>query len=405
MPETTARQLDARHLRFCSTPRQRDILEAYLETGVINEVARRMGAKRQTIQQTLTRIEDLAIRRGFDPELENTRIASRNYMVKGHSTLDRVAPDGQREMVLQWTKTTVDQEAMMAAIDAAMEEAARALSPLDPVELYKPLDLVSSQMMNLLTISDYHMGMAARAAETGADWNLDEAYRLLIAATVNLLRRAPRARVLVINIQGDFLHFDGHRPVTPTHGHLLDASGTYHYMSQVVIAVLKEVVRLGLLTHEEVHIIMCQGNHDISSMSMLQHVFDVLYENEPRVTVNRSMTPYYVYEFGEVMLGVHHGHLKPKGQLPLLFATRYAEMWGRTRRRYAHCGHRHHRDEKEHPGMLVVQHPTLAPPDKHANDGGWDSERMLWLITYHEEFGECGRTIFVPEMVDLKLAA
>jgi hypothetical protein len=131
----------------------------------------------------------------------------------------------------------------------------------------------------------------------------------------------------------------------------------------------------------------------------LRMMFAAIYENEPRLSVNGSELPYYVVHFGKVMLGIHHGHMVKNDQLPLIFASSYPETWGASTKRYAHTGHRHHRETKEHAGMIVEQHPTLAARDAYAARGGWIAERAANAITYHSEFGEVGRTTVTPEML------
>jgi hypothetical protein len=99
------------------------------------------------------------------------------------------------------------------------------------------------------------------------------------------------------------------------------------------------------------------------------------------------------------MLAFHHGHLKKNDQLPILFAAQFPKIWGATEKRYAHCGHRHHVEEKEHSGLTVIQHPTLAARDAYAARGGWIADRSVRAITYHAEFGEVGRNVITPEML------
>jgi hypothetical protein len=99
------------------------------------------------------------------------------------------------------------------------------------------------------------------------------------------------------------------------------------------------------------------------------------------------------------MLGFHHGHLRKNEQLPLLFASQFPQVWGNTSKRYVHTGHRHHVEEKEHSGVTVIQHPTLAARDAYAARGGWIAERQVRAISYHAEHGEVARTTVVPEML------
>ena len=112
-----------------------------------------------------------------------------------------------------------------------------------------------------------------------------------------------------------------------------------------------------------------------------------------------SELPYYVHVHGETMLAFHHGHLSKNSQLPLLFAAQYPREWGKTIKRYCHTGHRHHVEEKEHSGMTVVQHSTIAARDAYAARGGWVSERKMRAITYHAQHGETSTVTVTPEML------
>jgi hypothetical protein len=156
---------------------------------------------------------------------------------------------------------------------------------------------------------------------------------------------------------------------------------------------------MALAKHEKVVVLMAEGNHDISSSIWLRVMFKALFENEPRVSVIDSPLPYYVYQHGKTMLAFHHGHLHKNDRLPILFASEFPKVWGETTKRYAHCGHRHHVEEKEHSGITVIQHATLAARDAYAARGGWIAERQVSAITYHAEYGQVGRVTVTPEMV------
>lgn len=159
------------------------------------------------------------------------------------------------------------------------------------------------------------------------------------------------------------------------------------------------MVTMALSQHQTVHLVIAEGNHDEEGAGWLADMMSVLYENEPRLSVDGASLPFYCHQWGQVMLGIHHGHKVKNEALPLLFAAQYPEVWGATKRREIHCGHRHHRDEKEYNGVTVVQHPTLAARDAYAARGGWIADRAAWAITYHREYGPVGRVMVTPEMV------
>jgi hypothetical protein len=314
------------------------------------------------------------------------------YIVTGRSTLRN--RDG--EVVAEWTKESLDQkraeEARQAAFDAMAGELPRA-APVAPPRA------VNDDLCNLFTFTDYHLGMLAWREEGGADWDLKIAERTLLQSFSAMVRQSPRAHTAILNIQGDFLHIDGLLPVTPGHGHVLDADSRYSKMIQVAIRAVRSLIALALEHHEELHLIICEGNHDESGSIWLRHMFAALYELEPRVTVNAAELPFYVFGWGETFLGFHHGHKVKNEQLPLLFAAQFRAMWGQTTKAYIHCGHRHHCDEKEYNGATVVQHPTLAARDAYAARGGWIAERAAQSITYSKRFGQVGRVFVTPEMI------
>jgi hypothetical protein len=315
------------------------------------------------------------------------------YLVKGVSTLH--GPEG--EVKQQWIKTNVDEERRMKLIQAAVEEACAKIPPEPPAD--KPSGPQFDSLLNQYTFTDYHMGMLAWWREGGADWDLNIAEEVLWRSFMNMMLAAPAARVGLLVQLGDFLHTDGLVPVTPTNHHVLDADSRFPKIVQTTIRILRRIVNYMLTKHEEVWVLHAEGNHSPASDVWLQQLFIALYENETRCKVINSVLPYYAVQHGKTMLAFHHGHLLKNGALPALLAAQFPEMWGTTAKRYCHTGHRHHSEEKEHPGMLVIQHPTLAARDAYAARGGWYAERAAQCFTYHKEFGQVARNIVTPEMV------
>lgn len=379
-------------LKEWATPAQAQYIDALNELGSIRKVAETLGKDRRSVQRSIASLKTCAAKHGYSPEHDMIRPVPDGYVVKGVSTYYN--SDGKAAG--QWVKSSVDADRQAELFKAAMEAMAEDIPRLAPVA--KPL-LTNADLCNLYTITDYHAGMLAAKAETqDADWDLKIAERTLIGCFEQMIAGSPASRVGIVSQLGDFLHYDGLQAVTPSHGHLLDADGRYSKLVSAAIRMLRTVVDMALARHEIVHVVMAEGNHDLASSVWLRHMFAALYENEPRVTVDTSALPYYVFQHGETMLAFHHGHLSKNAQLPLLFASQYPVMWGSTKKRYAHTGHRHHVEEKEHPGMKVIQHPTLAARDAFAARGGWISEREATAITYHNRTGKCGTVTVTPEM-------
>lgn len=384
-------------LRWCETDRQREVVQAVIDIGNVTHAAKHLKVSERVFRRTLARVRARAALQGHAPEYQMREQVPDGFKLKGRSVLRKFDPvTGQRTEVLSWDKTTADNdcraEMLKEAYEALAEEVPRVAAIQPPAETQEAL-------CNLFTLTDSHVGMLAWRHEGGADWDMAIAEETLVGCFEQMVERSPMADTCVVNQLGDFLHYDGLLPVTPGHGHVLDADGRFSKMVRVAIRVLRRVIDLALARHKKVFVVMAEGNHDLASSVWLRIMFGALYENEPRVTVIDSELPYYVHVHGETMLAFHHGHLTKNDRLPLLFAAQYPREWGATTKRFAHCGHRHHEETKEHSGMKVVQHSTLAARDAYAARGGWMSERQATAYTYHSRWGQVGSVTVTPEMV------
>jgi DNA repair exonuclease SbcCD nuclease subunit len=190
-------------------------------------------------------------------------------------------------------------------------------------------------------------------------------------------------------------------PVTPSSGHIMDADTRYQKLVRIAINVLRRVISLLLQKHKQVHIIMAEGNHDMSSSAWFREAFTALYEGEPRATVDRSADIYYCYEFGETSLFFHHGHKikASSNNADRAFAAKFRPIWGRTKYSYGHFGHLHHDMKNETELMTLEQHRTLAARNAYESRGGWMSGRDAKVITYHKDYGRVSEVVISPEML------
>ena len=385
--------IDEALFAYC-TPRQREVLEAINLHGGAKAASLAMGINQGAASDAYNAVKKKAARHGYAPQHDFTRPVPEGYVAKGVSTYYNAEgkPSGQ------WVKASLSHEALVEAIKEAVEGFKDEIPPV--VSIVAPA-ASDEHLCNLYTFTDYHLGMLAWHKEGGNDWNISIAERTIIAALQQMIEQSPKAHTAVINIQGDFLHTDGKTPVTPASKHVLDADSRFPKIRKSAIRVIRSMVAMSLLRHQDVHLVIAEGNHDEESAGWLADLFSVHYEEEPRVNVNDSVLPFYVFEWGNTMLGIHHGHKVKNESLPLLFAAQFPQEWGRTTRREIHCGHRHHRDEKEYNGVTVVQHPTLAARDAYAARGGWIADRAAWAITYHKKYGAVGRVMITTEMLEI----
>lgn len=370
--------------------RRIDLLNQYKNFAAVAKIE---GVDRQAIKSSIKGLKSRAAKLGYSPEHDMTHTVPDGFQVKGVSTYY----NAEGKPSAQWVKSSADDLRRKQLMEEAFAAMSEELPRLESIN-FKGVPVTT--LCNLYVMTDCHVGMLAWHKEGGADWDLKIAERVLTGCFEQMVMSSPQAGTGIVAQLGDWLHSDGLLPVTPTHHHILDQDGRFSKIVQASIKILRRLVDFALMRHEKVIILMAEGNHDQASSIWLRVMFKALYENEPRVQVIDSELPYYVYQHGKCMIAFHHGHLKKNDALPILFASQYANVWGDTTKRYAHTGHRHHVEEKEHSGMTVVQHPTLAARDAYAARGGWMAERQVSAITYHEQFGQVSKITVIPEMLE-----
>ena len=214
----------------------------------------------------------------------------------------------------------------------------------------------------------------------------------------HLVDASPPAKESAILVLGDFLHYNTLVPTTKS-GHILDADSRYPQVVRAAIRCIRFIVDAALKKHETVRLVLEKGNHDESTTILLIEMFYMHYENEPRVTVDRSPRNCHVFKFGNNLIATHHGDKIKLDKLPLVVATDWPEIWGQTMHRVVHTGHIHHDHIKEHPGLITESHGILAPKDAWAAENGYRAKSSMKAIFYHKEHGEVGRNTVTPDML------
>lgn len=254
-------------------------------------------------------------------------------------------------------------------------------------------------------VGDHHLGMLAWGKETGGEsYDLKISEKLISDAANYLIDSAPSCEQALIPFLGDFLHYDSFDAVTPTGHNLLDADGRYPKMVRSGVRAMRTVIDAALRRHLKVSVIVEIGNHDLSSSVFLMECLAIAYENEPRVTIDTSPSHYHYFEFGNNLIGTHHGHGTKMDNLPLIMASDRREAWGRTAHRYWWTGHIHTRKKKDFTaqdfsGCSVESFRILAPLDAWAAQKGYRSIRDMKSIVLHREFGEVMRHTVSPTML------
>ncbi len=358
-----------------------------------NMTTREIAAKYDMTHRVVNLRRAKLAKKGLGHGRDVSHIVPDGYRVKGTSALT----DAMGNIKLQWVKTDVDNERQLEIMRAVVEGMCSEIVPLPCVPLSERR--IDKKLLNLYTVSDFHLGMLSWADETGADWDMKIAEDLFARWFDAAFQSAPDAGTGVINLLGDLAHFDSLDAVTPASGHVLDADTRYQKLVRYMIRMVRRVVEMALVKHETVKLLVVQGNHDESGMIWMAEMFSTLYDNEPRVLVDTSADVYKMVQHGKTTLFFHHGHKARFDAIEPVMIAKFRKAFGDSVYSYAHVGHLHHQKIVESRNMIVEQHRTLAAKDAYASRGGWMSGRSANVITYSSEFGEVGRLTISPEML------
>lgn len=355
----------------------------------IIDIARKYGISDRVIRIRKAKLAKKGVGHGRDV----SHLVPDGYKIKGTSSL----VDEFGNTKLQWVKTDTDAERQVELMKAVIEGMKSEITPVAPVKAVRAKR--DDKLLNLYTVSDFHLGMLAWADESGDDWDMKIAEDLFSRWFDAAFQKAPDAGTGVINLLGDFAHFDSLDAVTPASGHVLDADTRYQKLVRYMIRMVRRVVGMALVKHKNVRLLIVQGNHDESGMIWLAEMFSTLYDNEPRVFVDTSPDVYKMVQHGKTTLFFHHGHKARFDAIEPVMIAKFRKAFGESVYSYAHVGHLHHQKIVESRNMVVEQHRTLAAKDAYASRGGWMSGRSANVITYSAEYGEVARLTISPEML------
>lgn len=373
------------------TPTQRAQIEKLIELGSVRLAAKHFGITKNAIQKARHAVEKRAVAAGFIPGvMDASRFSgSGGQKLNGLSVLTRT-DDGESI----WLKFQENKKNIEDILSTCLERYTEKLQAAPKIKA----PVKTTETVTVYNITDYHVGAYAFGKETlTGNWDKKIAEEVFYSAIIEMIESSPSSEKAIFAQMGDFLHWDGIDAVTPTAKNLLDADGRFQELTDLSADMMIWAVESMLKKHDNVHIIPCEGNHDIASSAWLRTFLPRIFRNNPRVTVDNSPFPYYAYVFGEVLLAWHHGHLTKIKQLPGKFMSEFRELYGQTKITYIHTGHTHTMELFEDSGAIIERHPTLNARDSYGARGFQRTMRAAHAITY-SRYGEKSRVTVYPEI-------
>lgn len=319
------------------------------------------------------------------------------HVLKGVSAL----VDGEERTIQAWYKTAVGRDPIDLAevLKKAFEDYEPHAEPVDPPPY------CDEHLLNLVPCNDWHVGMFAWRRETDNNWDLKIAEREIGRGIEDAIKRSPRAGTAIVLGGGDLTHADNHNNETEKSRNKLDVDGRHIKTVEVAGRLMARTIDIALLNNDRVIVRNLKGNHDKETAAAVAWFLSAWYRNEPRVYVDLDQSIFFYHEHGKVMLAATHGHEAKLKDMPQIMASRRPEMWGRTKYRYAHGFHVHHKSGfiAEGGGVVAESHQAPIPQDAWHYGAGFISGRSLQTITYHSALGEIGRVRVA--LTDMPVAA
>ena len=227
-------------LQFCTTEKQKKVIDLTEVQGLSQyDASKLLDMARSTVRDHIRTVKNRAIARGYSPDHDWINPVPDGHKIRGVSTFYN--EDGKP--VRQWVKSQTDEQRQFEILIERMESAVENLPKFKSTPAPKTYD---DNLLSLLTITDFHLGMYAYEAETGDDWNVKLARDVFLNSINDMINSVPKAGTGFLCQLGDFLHWDGILSVTPQSGHILDADTRYGKLVELSMSVMAEAVKMML---------------------------------------------------------------------------------------------------------------------------------------------------------------
>ena len=250
-----------------------------------------------------------------------------------------------------------------------------------------------------VALMDVHFGMLAWDKETGMDYDIDIAEELFLYAVQDLLKKSVgyKPSQILFPFGNDFLHIDDPTNQTPMNRNLLDADSR---LIKIYQKAKKSVIKAINYCREvaPVHVCWVPGNHDPNVSYYMCDVLSEVFSDDKDVTVDISPKWRKYYPFGECLIAYTHGIEEPLRDLPAIIATEERKLWGNSKYREIHIGHKHKKMQMHWinvdtmPGTVIRMIPSIAGTDQwHYKKGYIKSYHAAEAYVWDSNHGVIGQ--------------
>ena len=289
------------------------------------------------------------------------------------------------EVILKRKKEIVSAKEV---IDQMVEDA-KSFSPVYPKIKYPKY---TSGVLFEIAIYDLHFGRLTWNEESGEDYDISIATKLVKSALLKLLSRTNGKEVsrILFPLGNDFFNVDS-KFNTTTNGTSQQEDTrwqkTFKRGRELCVWMIDACSQIA-----PVDVLIIPGNHDQQRSVYLGDSLECWYRNIPNVSIDNKAMMMKYYHFGDNLIGFTHGYETPLSKLPLIMANDQPDLWGKTTYREWHTGDKHHKKDlspltDESSGMTVRIIRSLVPYDAWTFNSGYRSLRASEAFVWHPKDG------------------
>lgn len=266
-------------------------------------------------------------------------------------------------------------------------------TPHKPFEATEINDIFESKSSLVLSLCDFHLGKEDRVMVP-----LQERLNLYRDTVNQLVRKSYSAynlEEIVFVIGNDMFQCDTVHGTT-VKGTPVGNSERWDSIYEVGFNLMVETFNILLNYTENLKIVLIPGNHSESKEYYLSHALDVYYNNDSRISFDRTSEKYKAHLYGSTALYFNHGD-NINEKLPLMFAKTFSSVWGQAKYHEILLGDKHHNSEKsfkrsqsEAQGVRMRILPSLSNTDQWHYDNLFTNSIQAGIaLIYDKEKGKC----------------
>lgn len=250
-----------------------------------------------------------------------------------------------------------------------------------------------------IALMDVHFGMLAWGKETMNDYDLDIAEELFLHAVIDLLNKSQgyNPSRIIFPFGNDFLHIDDPTNLTPQNRNPLDTdSRLIKIYQKAKLAVIKALDYCRQVA--PVDVMWIPGNHDPNVSYYLCDVIGEVFADDEHVNVNVGPKWRKFYPWGKSLIVYTHGVEEPMRDLPSIIATEEPQLWGESKYREIHIGHKHKKHEMRwvnvdtQPGTVIRMIPSISTEDAwHYRKGYIKAYHAAESYVWDSKYGMIGQ--------------